>query len=131
MPDSFSSFREACAWAERFFGGDALSAYQLRMDVPVKEAGTHPVQLYRGEAKGMERMNLAAPIFKRGEDDWGDLAAQLDSMPVGALRLLGDIPHVHDSFEANAINSDGLIAWIATIAAIAAELSGPEGEEAL
>ncbi|MCF2707295.1 hypothetical protein I6E29_08485 [Arcanobacterium haemolyticum] len=124
--DSLAAIVEACRSVDR-------SDSHARLTIELSSGADHPVMVWHGEsaASGREVIHVAAPVRRTGASV-AELAAQIDEFPSGALRLLGDLPHVHEALPLGALATSTVVGVIKLIATEAASLesAGSDGEAA-
>lgn len=109
--------------AEHFSPNDSSSRH-ARLNVELPE-GTQPVMVYRGMSSlesSREVVNIASPLLDVSDTKAYDVAVQMDTMPLGALRRLGGILHVHEALAFSEFTDETLISCIRLVAAQALSL---------
>lgn len=121
-------------WSECFaaitshFDHDDSSDMHARLRIPVKVDGSeviHAAMVWHGKsmASGTEVVHVAAPIANVAEGDAVvELAKAADALPLGALRTMNEIVHVHESLTVGQFSEDQLRAAVRLIVTEAATL---------
>lgn len=132
-----ASFESVLELLNTHFTCDDSSERHARLRIELPET-TQPVMVYRGTSSlesSREVVNIASPLLKVSEDKAYEIARQIDNMPLGALRRLGDILHIHEALTFGEFNDDTLVSCIRLIAAQASSVcsaladSGSTGDE--
>ena len=119
-----TSFEDVLELLSEHFTSDDSSARHARLNVKLPE-GTQPVMVYLGTSSleaSREVVNIASPLLDVSGDKAYDIASQMDAMPLGALRRLGGILHIHEVLAFGEFTSETLISCIRLIAAQAFSL---------
>lgn len=113
------------------FTVDDSSPRHARLSVELPE-GTQPVMVYLGSSSletSREVVNIASPLLDVNESKAYDIASQMDTMPLGALRRLGGILHIHEALAFSEFSDATLISCIRLIAAQTLSLRSEESDD--
>ena len=115
------------------FTVDDSSPRHARLNVELPE-GMQPVMVYRGSSSlevSRAVVNIASPLLGIDDNKTYDIASLMDTMPLGALRRLGGIMHIHEALAFGEFGDDTLIAYTRLIAAqaLSLRLEGSDGKQ--
>ena len=126
-PENLTNWQDCADVVSRNFESDDVSAIHVRIHVPISvngEDAIHPAMVWHGKSTTSERevVHIASPVIAESGDMMA-LAAAADSLPLGALRTMGGLVHVHESLVIGTLpplRLIGAVRLIATEAAITA-----------
>lgn len=130
--DGCATFESALELLNAYFTCDDSSPRHTRLSVELPE-GKQPVMVYLGTSSlesSREVVNIASPLLGISDDKAYDIAVLMDTMPLGALRRLGGILHIHEALAFGEFSGDTLISCVRLVAAQAFSLrsSHSDGE---
>lgn len=127
-----TTFENVLELLSAHFTCDDSSPRHARLSVELSE-GAQPVMVYLGSSSletSREVVNIASPLLGVSVDNIYDIVASMDTMPLGALRRLGGILHIHEVLAFGEFTGEILISCIRLVAAQALSLrsSHSDGE---
>ena len=102
-----------------------FSERHMRLNVPVK-GDMYPVMIYRGVSRlknEREVVHVASPLLNVPVSAALSVAQDMDIMPIGGIRLLGELLHVHEAYGVNEVSVAQLEQCVRFIAAQAADMN--------
>ena len=125
--EALGNWEAALAYVVSAFDADGTSAAHARLRIPLHgSTSAQPVMVWRGVSTltpGREAIHLASPIAREEACDLLALAAEVDIIPLGALRVMDGIVHVHETLRLPGVKASALDASIRLLAAEAAEFA--------
>lgn len=106
-----------------------VSPRHARVNVKIA-GGSHPATIYYGSSSlegSREVVHIASPLLNVSETRVYEIARQLDDMPLGSLRRLGGILHIHEALALGEFTDEALISCVRLIAAQAQSLMSSMG----
>lgn len=119
-----TTFENVLELLSAHFTCDDSSPRHARLSVELSK-GAQPVMVYLGSSSletSREVVNIASPLLGVSADNAYDIAVSMDTMPLGALRRLGGILHIHEVLAFGEFTGEILISCIRLIAAQALSL---------
>lgn len=130
--EGVTGFASVLSYLTTLFECADSSPRHARLIVELPE-GTQPVMVYRGTSSmdvSREVVHIASPLFGVSDDKLYAIAEHMDDMPLGALRRLGGIAHVHDALACESLDSDLAVSYVRLMAAQALSMISQWGEGA-
>ena len=123
--DSAMSWEQCLAFVLENFNSDDSSRIHARLRLEIQDA-IHPAMVWHGKstaAPDHEIVHVASPIGQAEGRDLAALAGQADELPLGSLRLMNGLIHIHQALPLSHLVRDHLTACIRLVTAEALALS--------
>lgn len=123
--DSAMSWEQCLAFVLESFNSDDSSRIHARLRLEIQDVA-HPAMVWHGKStanSAHEIVHIASPVGQAKGSDLAALARQADEFPLGSLRIMNELVHIHQALPLSHLVRDHLTACVRLVTAEALALS--------
>lgn len=124
-PEMALSWKQCLAFLLDTFTSDDSSPIHARLRLDLQEA-THPAMVWHGRStadSAHEVVHIASPVAPAESRDLAAMAHAADEFPLGSLRIMNGLVHIHQALPLSHLDPEHLLASVRLITAEALSLS--------